>query len=88
MLRDGEGAAAGDVGHEKRGAVVTSPGELLAATDVVVDVPAMQASHILSHQNEASAAPRITREVEATAVEAGVDLQLRRQVHEAILRNR
>jgi hypothetical protein len=88
MLRDGEGAAAGNVRHEKGGAIITRPSELLAAADVVVAVPAMQASHSLSQQNEASAAPRITCEVEATAIKAGVDLQLRRQVHEAVLRNR
>ena len=29
MLRAGEGAAAGDVGHEKRGAAITGPGKLL-----------------------------------------------------------
>ena len=39
MLRDGEGAAAGDVRHEKGGAFITGPGELLAAAYVVVAVP-------------------------------------------------
>ena len=48
MLRDGKRAAAGDVGHEKGGAVITRPGELLAAADVVVAVPEQEVRCLVS----------------------------------------
>ncbi len=95
MLRDGEGAATGDKGHEERSANVAGLGELLATADVVVAVSVHESVRQVVgscpfpfHPSKKENAPGVTREVEPVSEIPIINLQLWWQITKTILRHR
>jgi hypothetical protein len=86
-LGDRVGSAACNKRHEKRTAVFTGLGCLLAAADVVIAVPGEVLAVCRLHSMMDKHTPWVTSEVKPVAVEPGVCFEFCWDVYEAILSN-